>query len=159
MKNYTRRSVTAAVVLAAILLTGSAPAAVPDCPQFRGPQRDGKCAETGLLKQWPEGGPKMLWKIEDLGKGYSAVSIAGGKIFTMGDIEIEGAESQCVIAYDLSTQKRLWAASIGPKHASGPRGTPSVDGDHVYAIGTSGDIACAEVATGKVVWRKNFIKD
>lgn len=159
MTDYARHSVTAVMVLATILSTGMAKAAVPDCPQFRGPQRDGKCGETGLLKQWPDGGLKLLWKIEDLGKGYSAVAIVGDKIFTMGDIKLEGSDSQCIIAYDLKTRKRLWAAPVGPPHASGPRGTPTVDGDYVCAIGTSGDIACAETATGKVVWRKNFIKD
>jgi len=149
----------AAVVLTGIFLTGTATAVVPDCPQFRGPHRDGKCGETGLLKQWPDGGLKLLWKIENLGKGYSTVSIAGGKIFTMGDFEAADSALQYVVAYDLKTQKRLWRAPVGPPHASGPRCTPTVDGDLVYAIGTSGDLVCVEAAAGKVVWRKNFVKD
>jgi len=153
------RSGLAALALAAVILTGAASAEVPDWPQFRGPHRDGKSGETGLLKQWPDGEPKLLWKIEGLGTGYSTVSIAGGKIFTMGDLGQKGSKAQCIIALDLNTQKVLWTTPVGPPHASGPRCTPTVDGDLLYAIGTSGDLACAEVATGKVVWRKNFKRD
>lgn len=159
MTGCERRNRTAALALASVFLTSAAMAAVPDWPQFRGPQRDGKSGETGLLKQWPDGGPKLLWKIEGLGKGYSTVSIAGGRIFTMGEIKREGSASQSIIAYDVNTQKELWATPVGQPHASGPRCTPTVDGELVYAIGTSGDLVCAEAATGKVVWRKNFEKD
>jgi len=159
MAGYARLHGTAALALATVFLTSMAAGAVPDWPEFRGPQRDGKCGETGLLQQWPEGGPKLLWKREGLGKGYSTVSIVGDKIFTTGDLEREGSNSQYIIALDLNTQKELWTARVGPPHASGPRCTPTVDGDLVYAIGTSGDLVCAEVATGKVVWRKNFETD
>ena len=139
-----------------------------DWPQFHGPNRDAKCTETGLLREWPEGGPKLLWQAEGLGKGYSTVSITGGKIFTMGDRTPPGesvppaagdAETQFVIALDLNTRNELWATPIGPPHNDGPRCTPTVDGDLLYAIGTSGDLACLETATGKVRWRKNFGDD
>jgi outer membrane protein assembly factor BamB len=145
-----------------VFLAASAdvPAAeTPDWPQFHGPNRDAKCTEVGLLEEWPEGGPKLLWKLEGLGKGYSTVAIAGGRIFTMGDRQHGGEESQFVIAYDLDTRKELWATRVGPPHKDGPRCTPTVDGQRLYAIGTSGDLLAAEAATGKVVWRKSFEQD
>lgn len=74
----------------------------------------------------------------------------------MGDLAREGSTAQYVMAYDLRTRQRLWVTEVGPRHNDGPRCTPTVDGDLLYAIGTSGDLVCAEVATGKIVWRKNF---
>jgi len=126
-----------------------------DWPQFRGPNRDGKSAETGLLKSWPKEGPPLLWQMPGLGKGYSSVSIVGGKLYTMGDRN----EEQFVICIDPATQKELWAAKVGGPWGDGPRCTPTVDGERVYAIGTHGDLVCVESAGGKEVWRKNFGKD
>ena len=153
----TRRRSTAVVVLVLTVLAGTTSAG--EWTQFRGPGRDGNCAETGLLKQWPEAGLKLLWKKEGIGVGYATVSIAGGKIFTMGVLNRDGAESQYLIALDLKTQKELWVVQAGPKHPSGPRCTPTVDGELVYGLGTEGDLVCAKTATGEVVWRKNFKED
>jgi outer membrane protein assembly factor BamB len=136
---------------------GTADAA--DWPRWRGPNLDALCSETGLLKDWPESGPKLLWEITGLGSGYSSMSIAGGRLYTMGDISIESEKAQYVLAYELSTHKRLWAAKVGPPHSDGPRGTPTVDDGLVYAIGTSGDVVCVDAGTGKVLWTKNFRKD
>lgn len=151
------------VLLTCVLMlccVAAALGAAPDWPQFRGPNRDGKSPETGLLKEWPEGGPKLLWQIEGLGRGYSTVSIAGGKIFTTGDRGQDGGEAQFVMAFDLATREELWATRVGPPHRDGgPRSTPTVDGDLLYVIGTSGDLVCAETATGKVRWRKSFVDD
>ncbi|MHC4479269.1 MAG: outer membrane protein assembly factor BamB family protein [Planctomycetota bacterium] len=125
---------------------------------FRGPNGDGKCPETGLLKSWPEEGPPLAWQIEGLGKGFSAVSIVDGKLYTMGD----HGEDQFVIAIDLGTRKELWRTRVGEwlKHSKpGPRCTPTVDGELLYAIGTHGDLVCMETASGQERWRKNFEKD
>lgn len=135
-----------------------------DWPQWRGPSREGICQETGLLKAWPQGGPKLLWEINGLGPGYSSMTIVKGRLYTMGDVAVEQADSkkplQCVLAYDLSTHNRLWAAPVGPPHSDGgPRCTPTVDGDSIYAIGTSGDIVCIDAVSGKVLWKKNLQKD
>ncbi len=132
-----------------------------DWPEFHGPKRDNICPETGLLDQWPEGGPKLLWKLEGLGRGYSTVSIAGGRLYTMGDRpNSQGRDRQYVIAYDLETREELWAAEVGPPHSDGgPRCTPTVSGDKVYAIGTSGDLVCLNAKNGSLVWRKNFESD
>lgn len=132
-----------------------------DWPQFRGPHRDGICEETGLLKQWPPGGPKLLWKLNGLGRGYATVSIVKGRLYTMGDRQLAGGEErQCVMAFDLRTRRPLWATPIGPPHRDGgPRCTPTVDGTLLYAIGTEGDLVCVESGMGRIRWHKNFIRD
>jgi outer membrane protein assembly factor BamB len=134
-----------------------------DWPQWRGPNRDAKSSETGLLKEWPQDGPRLLWEIKGLGTGYSSVAIVDGKLYTMGDRSSQSersAKAQYVIAYDLATRRELWAAKVGPPHNDGgPRGAPTVNDGLVYAIGTSGDLVCADAETGEVRWRKNLESD
>jgi outer membrane protein assembly factor BamB len=142
-----------------LALAAAATAAAPDWHQWQGPNRDAKCTETGLLQSWPDGGPPLLWKLEGLGVGYSTLSFANGKFFTMGDLRQGGSKDQYVMAYDLDSRKRLWATRVGPPHKDGSRCTPTIDGDRAYAVGTSGDLVCCKTDTGKVLWRKNFGKD
>jgi prepilin-type processing-associated H-X9-DG protein len=135
--------------------------ATTDWPQFHGPARDGICRDKGLLQAWPEGGPKQIWTLEGLGRGYSTVSIANGKLFTMGDrMDSDGDEAQFVIAFDLETRKELWSAQVGPAHRDGgPRCTPTVDGQSLYAIGTEGDLVCLDAVSGQLRWARNFVND
>ena len=128
-----------------------------DWPQWRGPQRDAVSKETGLLKKWPENGPPLAWRVTGLGVGYSSVSIAGDRIYTMGDI---GGSGQ-VIALALDGGKKLWTAKVGRPGGDyeGTRSTPTVDGDRVYALGQWGDLVCLDAASGKEHWRKNLEKD
>ena len=141
-------------LLALQLFTLTALAAPGDWPQWRGPNRDGVSAETGLLKEWPAGGPPLAWKTSGLGAGFSSVAIVGGKIFTMAGRK----DGQYVVALDLATQKELWAAKVGDKNDE-PRCTPTVADGLVYAISTDGDLACVEAEDGREVWRKNFERD
>lgn len=128
--------------------------------QFHGPARDSICREEGLLRAWPEGGPELLWTLKGLGRGYSTVSIAGGTIFTMGDRAVGTEEAQFVFAFDLETREELWATRVGPSHKDGgPRCTPTIDGDRLYAVGTDGDLVCLDAATGNVRWRKSFVDE
>jgi len=151
---------TGAVTGVALPEAGRRVATQGDWPQFHGPNRDSICMETGLLTSWPAAGPKLLWKATGLGRGYSTVAIAGGMIFTMGD---QGAADkggrQCVIALDVADGTVKWVTPIGPAHDDGSYGTPTVDGDRLYAIGTDGDLVCLETAGGQLRWRKNFAKD
>jgi outer membrane protein assembly factor BamB len=123
-----------------------------DWPQWRGPNRDDISKETGLLKQWPEGGPKRVWLYENAGNGYSGPAIAKGKLFTLGTRD----GSEVMLALDANTGKELWTAKLGGVlengWGGGPRGTPAVDGDKVYALSGKGDLACVNAADGKVVW-------
>jgi outer membrane protein assembly factor BamB len=136
------------------VLAFSAAACGGDWPQWRGPDRDGVCKETGLLKSWPEGGPKQLWKREGLGTGYASLAIAGGKIYTMAD---RGGKA-LVLCLDLQGAEQ-WATPIGKEWGDGgSRCTPTVAGDKVYALTGHGELACLSTA-GKLVWRKEFAKD
>ncbi len=147
------------LALSLIVLSHHGVAAAADWPQWRGPNRDGICSETGLLKSWPQGVPKILWELTGLGTGYSSVAIVGGRLYTMGDIEVESKKVQCVLAYDLTTRSRLWVAQVGSPHGDGPRCTPTVDHGLIYALGTSGDVVCIDAGSGNVLWRKNFEDD
>ena len=129
-------------------------------PQWRGPNRDGISKETGLLKQWPAEGPPLVWKASGAGNGYSSFSVANGRLYTMG---MRG-EKEFVIAFDAATGKEAWATAQ-PNNAfqndrgNGPRGTPTVDGDRVYALGGNGDLSALDARTGKLVWSKNILKE
>lgn len=155
---HARRALTSGIWVG-VAITPWCMAAAPATqgwPHFRGPAGDGKSPETGLLKEWPQDGPPLAWKLEGLGKGYSAVSLAGDTILTMGDRK--GA--QFVIAIDRKTHKELWATRIGDEWSDGgPRCTPTIDGNYLYAIGPHGDLACLELKTGKPVWSKNLARD
>src|SRR5436309_76339 len=101
-----RGLMTLSIALAAVnYLSGAA----GDWPQWRGPNRDGVSTETGLLKDWPAGGPPLVWKAIGLGSGYATVSIAGNRIFTVGD----KSDSSYLIALSLANGKSLWSAKVG----------------------------------------------
>jgi outer membrane protein assembly factor BamB len=129
-----------------------------DWPQWRGPNRDGVSKEAGLLKQWPTDGPPLVWKATGAGTGYSSLAIAGGRIYTMG---VRG-DREYVMAFDVASGKQVWATANGDRYrdsrGDGPRGTPTVDGDFVYALGGNGDLSCLETKNGRIVWSMNVLK-
>ncbi len=135
------------------------PEAAPgEWPGWRGPGRDGISKETGLLKKWPKDGPPLAWRATGLGDGYSSVSVAGGRIFTMGNV----GKDERVIALDEKDGKEVWSVAIGPAQRvdySGPRATPTLDGELLYTLGVGGDLVCLETAGGKERWRKNLRTD
>ena len=132
------------------------PGLAADWPQFRGPQRDGVSHETHLLKSWPEGGPKRLWLPTNLGAGYSSPAVVGEKLYTMS----QRRDAQWLLCLDAKDGKELWATRLGDPYANecgdGPRGTPTVREDLVFALGANGELLCAEAATGKERWRTNL---
>jgi outer membrane protein assembly factor BamB len=140
----------------------AAAALADDWPQWRGPNRDDISKETGLLKEWPKGGPKLLWKCSDAGLGFSGFAVVGDVLYTMGARN----EEEYAIALNVKEGKQLWAAKIGPIFTfksnvwgDGPRATPTVDGDSVYCLGGFGELVCLKRDKGEVIWRKNLIKD
>jgi outer membrane protein assembly factor BamB len=141
------------------------PARAHDWPGWRGSNRDGISTEKGLLQNWPRGGPKLAWKVKGLGEGFSTPSVAAGRIFCMGNVQAAGQRDlqECVIALKEEDGSPLWTAPLGKGGEAGgypgPRCTPTVDGDRVYALGLRGTLVCLEAATGKEVWRKNLPKD
>ncbi len=134
-----------------------------DWPQWRGPQRNGVSQETGLLKQWPTGGPKLRWQVNDLGDGFSTPSVVGTRIYLMSN---RGMEDEFVQALSTEDGKPIWTTRVGkvgnpnqdPPYAKA-RSTPTVDGDFLYALGSDGDLACMEAMTGKIRWQKSLRKE
>jgi hypothetical protein len=139
-------------IVALLLLTLTCHAS--DWPEFRGPHRDNVSMDTGLLKSWPKDGPPLAWKSQRLGGGYSSVSVVGDCIYTLGN---QGNVSH-VVALKRDNGKILWSVEIGK--AGGNLGcTPTVDGEHVYALGQEGDLVCLQAKDGKRLWRRNLLEE
>jgi outer membrane protein assembly factor BamB len=140
-------------------LTMPSQPAPADWPQWRGPNRDGISPATGLLQDWPAEGPKLLWTYDNAGLGYSAPAVVAGKVFILGARD----SAEYVQSLDARTGTPLGEAVIGHLYennwGNGPRGTPAIDGTRLYAIGGLGDLACVDLATGAVLWRKNIYHD
>lgn len=125
-------------------------------PQWRGPRRDGKSDEKGLLQEWPEGGPNLLWKTDGLGRGYSAPIVTGGTIYITGDVE----DDLRVSALDLEGKPR-WTAKNGDawkKSYPGARASCVYDEGRLYHMNAHGRAACLDAKTGKELWSANVLK-
>lgn len=123
--------------------------------QFRGPKRDGASPDTGLLKEWPSGGPPVAWKIKGMGKGYSSVCVSGARVYTMG--EIGGDYS--LLAINAADGKIAWTAKIAKVQDvpyPGTRSTPACDGQIVVALSPHGELVAVQAATGREMWRQKF---
>ncbi|MCZ7639357.1 MAG: PQQ-like beta-propeller repeat protein [Verrucomicrobia bacterium] len=143
-----------------VLVSTTALALASDWPQWHGPNRDNRSTETGLLKEWPAGGPRLLWSANSLGGGYSTPSLARGRIYGMGYREAD----EVVWALDARDGNEVWSTPTRPAYremgyAEGPRCTPTVDGEHLYILGGAGNLACLETAGGRLVWQVDLVKD
>ena len=128
-----------------------------DWNQWKGPHSNAHSFCTGLIDRIPEGGPKLLWKIDTLGGGYSNLCFFGDQFFTLGDFG-----DQCfVLALDRKTGKENWRKQIGKAGGTrpGPRSTPACDGQTVYVMGQFGDFAAFDAKDGKERWRHNVEKE
>jgi outer membrane protein assembly factor BamB len=130
-----------------------------DWPQWRGPQRTGISKEVGLLKSWPKDGPKLLWQVKDAGDGYSTPAVVGDRLYVLGN---KGMDDEFVQARNVKDGKIIWSTRLGKVGSNtefapypGARSTPTVDGDVLYALSSDGDLVCAKIAEGKIVWSKN----
>ncbi len=132
-------------------------------PQWRGPQRDGISKETGLLQEWPEEGPRLVWQQTGLGDGYSTPVVVDDRIYMVSS---EGLENEYVQALAVDSGEQVWSTRLGnvgkpdqrPNYP-GARSTPTVDGELLYALGSDGDLACIERATGNIRWQRNVRTD
>lgn len=154
----TTRSLPGCILTVCLL---AVPVQADDWPQWRGPERTGLSRETGLLKAWPRGGPKLLWKRKDVGGGYSTPAVVGDRLYLMANRKGE----EYVVALAARDGAEVWATAVGkvgpnrgPQYP-GTRSTPTVDGDRLYALGSDGDLACLTRDKGKLVWSKNLRKD
>jgi len=160
----------------------AAAATAPDWNQWRGPNRDAKSTETGLLREWPKDGPKLLWnsrevnKGNNLGRGYSSLAIVGGRIYTVGDREghrdpgtsakTKPERGMHLVCLEEATGKELWVTLLSPSWSDGPRCTPTVDGNRVYTLTPlerdqqrTGFLSCVDAVNGKLLWQKNLLKE
>ncbi len=124
-----------------------------DSHQWRGPNRDGIYQETGLLKSWPKKGPALLWHFEDIGIGFSSISVVKGKIYVSG---VKG-EIEFLTVLDLKG-KKLWSLNYGkatPSSYEGSRTTPTVIGKYIYVISGGGDVVAIDGTKRKILWTVN----
>ena len=149
----------ALVVSAGPLALGQVPAGAGlDWPQWRGPDRNGISRETGLLQTWPANGPAVVWSATGLGNGYGSMAVRGDQLFVQG---LRGRES-FVHRLDRATGKYVWSKSLGAggsnDRGSGPRGTPTLDGDRLYVLSETGQLYCLN-ENGTEIWKRDILRD
>jgi outer membrane protein assembly factor BamB len=144
------------IILALALVAALSATLASDWPQFRGTQRDGCSPETGLLRAWPEAGPREAWR-KAIGPGYSGVSVVDGRLYTMY-AEGDGDDAkEYAYALDLADGKQIWRTEVGKRYdeqfGKGPRATPTVDGDAVYVLGSLGTLKALAASDGAERWK------
>src|SRR5438105_266111 len=171
---------TRPIFAAALVLTSAALAGLPlraaDWPQWMGPHRDGVWPETGIVDQFPPGGPKELWRVP-IGGGFAGPAVAAGKVYVTDKILKPGAKdptnpfdfrtatpaAERVLCLDAKTGKEVWKHEYDcpyqVSYQAGPRCTPTVSGGKVYTLGTMGNLFCLDADKGAAVWSKDFKTD
>lgn len=143
-----------------------------DWPQYRGPNADGTSGEKLLHTAWPANGPKVVWK-RPLADGFSSFVIADGKAYTIVGQNVGGVKQEVVAGLNAANGQALWATPLGVakydgggdagtadnKGGDGPRTTPTVDGDKVYAISANLIVACLDAQTGKRLWSRDLMRE
>jgi outer membrane protein assembly factor BamB len=132
--------------------------ASPEWSQWRGPERNGVSTEAGLLSEWPRSGPSLVWSVSNLGAGYGSVAVSGERVYVQG----QQNRQSVVSSLDRATGAVVWVRALGPSRNNdrgpGPRSTPTVDGDRVYALSENGDLACLRTSDGSAVWQRNILQ-
>jgi outer membrane protein assembly factor BamB len=142
--------------LVLVLLAG--PTLAADWPQWQGPERNNISKETGLLKTWPQQGPRLVWTFENAGVGFSSPAVVGDKLYALGARD----RKEMLYCIDIKTGKEVWGLEFGTQFdngwGDGPRSTPTVDGNLIFGLGGQGDLFCADTS-GKMQWQKSMQKD
>lgn len=144
---------------AGICLILASVVAAADWPQHRGPERHGTTSEPNLLASWGPTEPREVWR-RAIGAGYSGIATSGSRAFTMA----ADGESEKILCLDAATGETIWEVTIGPSKTSdlgdtGPRTTPTVDGDVVYTSSSAGTVVALAVGDGSEIWRREFEGD
>ncbi|MDQ1258030.1 MAG: hypothetical protein QG656_2639 [Candidatus Hydrogenedentes bacterium] len=129
-----------------------------ESPQFRGPDRDGRFDEQGLMKAWPEGGPALVWTAKDLGQGYASPSVAGGKIYVPGMLDDENGYIFILNLDGVVEGKILYGKETLDGQAPGPRSTPTLDGGRLYIESGLGVLYCIDLAKNAILWQVNILE-
>jgi len=160
MRTTAFRLAAGVILVALAVATVASPAATPTTPpawpQFHGPDRTNRSAETGLARSWPEGGPPLMWQADGLGHGFSTVAVAGGLIYTTGNL----GEATVITALRLDG-RRAWQTANGPacRHQHpGARSTPTVEEGRLYHLNADGDLVCLDARTGRRLWHVNILR-
>jgi outer membrane protein assembly factor BamB len=158
--------IIAALVAACLNLSTSA----DDWPQWFGPNRDGVWRETGIIDRFPTNGPAVKWRTK-IGAGYSGPAVSEGKVYitdrtpdTQRDKSAKGAAenpgTDRVLCLSEETGAIIWehayASNYSVSYPSGPRATPTVDGNRVYSLGTEGIFLCLDANSGKRLWQHDL---
>jgi len=147
------------VVIAATSALAQNPGTVGDWPQWRGQNRDDISAETGLLREWPEGGPKLAWSSRAVGIGFAGPALVGDRLYILGDLT-DGCYLQ---ALERASGKVLWKTKVGENGGNrsypGPRATPTIDGNLLITMTQHGDVVCLDLPDGRLRWSKNLERD
>ena len=164
-----RRRVLVSLILSAVLGWSANPVDAENWPEWRGANRLGIWHETGIIDRFPEGGLKVSWRAP-VGSGYAGPAVADGRVFLLDWREdpesrtLDGTEH--AVALDEQTGETLWTHEwqtsyrmIQATYAIGPRATPTVDGDRVYVVGSTGRLWCLDVETGDVVWQTDYVEE
>ena len=149
------------------ILMGTIGTTAADWTQFRGPNRDGRWDESGILTSFPTNGLKIEWR-QPVGGGFSSPVVAQGKAFVF-DVElVKPVAHERLHCFDEKTGKVLWVYSYEeiysewtyvPERGAGPTATPIVEQDRIYIVGASGNTHCLDLKTGNVLWQKNIGKE
>ncbi len=137
-----------------------------DWPQWRGPNRDGISTEKGLLKAWPKDGPKLAWKVNLGGVGYSSPVVVGDRLFVTAAEDDDKGLKEFAVCLNTKDGTEVWRKPLptgdgGYSYAwgSGPRSSPTVDGEFMYLLGARGDLSCLKATDGAEVWNVRLKKD
>ncbi len=145
------RTTVASVLIVMMALAAAVRGA--DCPRFRGPAGDGQFPETGLLRQWPAGGPKVAWTVKGLGQGYSSATVANGTVYVTG---MDDQKQGYLFAFGIDGSAKL-KVSYGPElgkqgmAVAGTRATPTIDGDRAYLVTGLGKLVIFDLAKAQVL--------
>jgi outer membrane protein assembly factor BamB len=154
------------VYAAAVVASTGVGVRADDWPQWRGAGRLGTWNEAGIVDKLPEGGPPLSWRTP-INAGYSGPAVAGGRVFVVDSRRVRANRAiERVLALDENTGRILWAREWQTDYsgqqlvyAIGPRATPTVDGDRVYALGAMGNLLALDVRDGRVLWQKDYVAD
>ena len=134
--------------------SATAGAAEPDWLCWRGPTRDGRSPDTGLLKRWPKDGPPLVWKAEGVGKGYSTVSIGWGTIFTTGDVD--GKLRLFAFGLDGKPKWQVDHDDAWVTPTPGSRATPTLHNGKLYLLSAHGLLGCRSATNGRLLWSRRM---